>query len=262
MKHQRIESFDDVLSPALDIYIIARPSFLFDNFTTFLSSSGTTWKSENASDAELLIEAAGRICYMSFGAKQFRQDNKAYLSNLIESGHESVLEHASWSFLFTGVSRAFTHQLVRHRVGFSFSQLSQQYHDESETLFVAPAEIRSDPELLSVWAAAMRDTRDTYKTLLNRMKDRSSYGRKEMLRALRSAARSALPNCTETKLVVTANARALRHFLKVRGAIEGDIEMREVSAKLLQLLQSETANLFSDFAIDTHLDGFPIVRGK
>ncbi|MDU6092992.1 MAG: FAD-dependent thymidylate synthase, partial [Staphylococcus lugdunensis] len=113
----------------------------------FLNENGLTWiQKGNATEAEHLVEASGRLCYMSFGEQnQSPRNTNEYIMNLIVQGHESVLEHLNWTFLITGVSRAFTHQLVRHRAGFSYSQLSQQYHDESEAEFVVPIEVRNNP---------------------------------------------------------------------------------------------------------------------
>ena len=83
-----------------------------------------------------LNEVAGRTCYMSFG--KGRKSNEEYLENILSSKHGSVLEHAVWNLLITGVSRALTHELVRHRAGFGYSQLSQRYVDESEARYVVP----------------------------------------------------------------------------------------------------------------------------
>jgi len=82
---------------------------------------------------------------------------------------------------------------------------------------------------------------------------------KEFKRAIRSAARSVLPNATETKIVVTANARALRYFFKVRGSIPGDLEMREVAAALFKSVQAEAPSLFADFSLETLSDGSPVL---
>jgi len=83
--------------------------------------------------------------------------------------------------------------------------------------------------------------------------------KKEFKRAIRSAARSVLPNATETKIVVTANARALRHFFKIRGSIPGDIEMREAVAALFKLVQAEAPSLFADFTLEELADGSPVL---
>jgi thymidylate synthase (FAD) len=255
-----LEQLNDVLSPPPEVRVISRPLFETDSFEEFLRSEQTTWKRDSsATPSELIVEVAGRVCYMSFGDKQHRLSNSLYISNLILEGHESVLEHATWSLLFTGVSRAFTHQLVRHRAGFSFSQLSQQYHDESEALFVPPAELRYAPETLKLWAETMRAVRNTYRDLVARLQLEIGMSERERKRAVRSAARSVLPNCTATKVFVTANARSLRHFLTLRGAIIGDVEMREVCSKVCQLMKAEAPALFADFRISTLQDGFPIV---
>jgi thymidylate synthase (FAD) len=263
MNHYKVEDLKTIVSPPAAVCLISRPQFLNDEFQNFLVSQKTFWKHDDkAKDPELLVEAAGRLCYMSFGHRQYRQDNKSYIDHLIAEGHDSVLEHATWSLLITGVSRAFTHQLVRHRIGFSFSQLSQQYHDESDALFVPPAEIRAEPDALELWADSMKRAREAYKKILSRLAKEARLGDRELKRAIRSAARSTLPNCTETKIVVTANARALRHFLAVRGAIMGDLEMRQISAKVLQLMNSEAPSLFADFCLEESNDGFPLVKRK
>ena len=124
---------------SLQIYIINRPQFDINTFLCFLKNEGTCWKrSKDAMPSEEIVEIAGRICYMSFGENQSEITNAEFVRNLIRNGHLSVLEHVSWTFVVTGISRSLTHQLVRHRIGFSYSQLSQQYHDEMDAEFVEP----------------------------------------------------------------------------------------------------------------------------
>src|SRR5258708_35857717 len=106
---------------------------------------------------------------MSFGDKQSPRQNGDYIRNLIRQGHESVLEHVSWTFLLTNVSRAFTHQLVRHRVGFSFSQLSQQYHDESDASLVLPDGLDDFPDALEAFQVAAKTSREAYKFILSKL---------------------------------------------------------------------------------------------
>jgi thymidylate synthase (FAD) len=244
----------------MQIYLLARPSFDVNAFMGFLTPETGDWRrSKGATEGEEIVEIAGRVCYMSFGKRQSSKTNAEYLDNLITSGHESVLEHVNWTFLIEGVSRAFTHQLVRHRPGWAYSQLSQQYVDEADARFVEPEEIREDPELSREWHEAVAATRDAYVRLREMLSQSAQRRDKEQLRRVRSAARSVLPNATETKIVVTANARALRHFFRVRGAIEGDSEMRRVCAQLLTLVQREAPNLFSDFSIRPLGDGTPMV---
>lgn len=249
----------------LRVYLMARPEIDWNQVQLFLADHATEWRRiEPTSDAERLVELAGRVCYFSFGASQSPRSAEEYIANLINKGHESVLEHATWTFAIVGVSRAFTHQMVRHRVGFAFSQLSQQYHDESEADFIEPPELKDYPELSSTWREAIATSKEAYRTLLRALERvgpnrHRGLRQTELVRAIRSVARSVLPNATETKIVVTANARALRHFLKVRGAIEGDLEMRLVAAELLRKVTSDAPLLFGDFRIDYLADGTPIV---
>jgi len=241
------------------LYVLAHPSFT-NEYDRFLASEELAWSNSKGTDAERIIEFAGRICYMSFGPRQSDRNTREYIDNLIAQGHESVLEHASWTFLLTGVSRAFTHQLVRHRIGFSFSQLSQQYHDESDAAFVAPDGLDNHPEALKAWSEAVRQSRDAYRKILSKLLPKDSS--KETTRAIRSAARSVLPNATETKIVVTANARAIRHFLLLRGDIEGDVEMRRVSALIYEMVKKDGPSLVADFHLTHQPDGTPAVRPR
>jgi thymidylate synthase (FAD) len=248
------------------VYVLASPSFDAATFSRFLSTQHLDWRrTTGASPAEELVEAAGRICYLSFGENQSPRTNEEFIQNLVRMGHESVLEHISWTFLIVGVTRAFTHQLVRHRAGFSFSQLSQQYHDERDATFVMPAELNGVPGAPEAWKDIMETTKRAYGTLDTVLREHEEslpkdLDKKEVNRAIRSAARSVLPNATETKIVVTANARALRHFLKVRGGIPGDREMREVAAALFTILTFAAPALFFDFQVKHLSDGSPQVH--
>jgi thymidylate synthase (FAD) len=225
----------------------------------FLGAESAEWsRPEIIQENDRLIEFSGRICYMSFGARQSPRSNAEYVRNLIDSGHESVLEHSSWTFLATGVSRGFTHQLVRHRVGFSFSQLSQQYYDESEASFVAPPSLKRGTQQYSLWETAMQDALKKYRAILASARElaiSTSFEDKEQLREIRSTARSVLPNSIEAKIVFSANGRAIRHFLATRGSIEGDWEMRNVSVQLFNIVSHDAPAIFQDFELRILDDG-------
>jgi thymidylate synthase (FAD) len=251
---------------SIKVYILARPQFTeaYHSFLKeFLPQGQGHWRElEAATPAERLVEFAGRTCYMSFGNRQAPGTNSEYIRKLIRNKHDSVLEHAAWTVLLSGVSRAFTHQLVRHRIGFSYSQLSQQYHDESDTHFVRPVELTRFPDLAAIWEKAVGDSQIAYHKLLGGLGESTSIlpgDRREAIRAMRSAARSVLPNAIETVVVVTFNARSLRHFLSIRGSIIGDSEMRRVAAALLEAIQPEGPALFFDFSIEYPADGLPLV---
>jgi thymidylate synthase (FAD) len=246
------------------IVLIARPAFDLEAVLGWLEGMGLGWRrTEGATSAEELVEVAGRVCYMSFGELQSPKTTSSYIRNLVDQGHESVLEHVNWTFIISSVSRAFTHQLVRHRPGFAYSQLSQQYHDERGAEFVKPTHLDRVPKALKAWEKSIQASRDAYGEIMSALSDQRATGTmpaKEIRRAIQSAARSVLPNATETKIIVTANARALRHFLTVRGAILGDEEMRFVSSELLSLLSNDAPALFSDFRSVIYEDGLPIVE--
>src|SRR5437667_10048278 len=114
----------------MHLYLIAS-SILTDSYQAFLRTKGLSWReSAGSTDTERLVEFAGRVCYLSFGELQSAKTNAEYIRNLVKQRHESVVEHATFTILADGISRALSHQIVRHRVGFSYSQLSQQHHDD------------------------------------------------------------------------------------------------------------------------------------
>ena len=187
---------------------------------------------------------------MSF-AKPRPGGNAAYIGHILEVGHGSVLEHAVFNLIITGVSRSFTHELVRHRAGFGYSQLSQRFVDESECAFVEPDAIADDPELHRVWLEAVQTCQRAYRALADGLAAKFAHLDDRTLRRkkAREAARSVLPNATETKIFVTANARALRHFIEMRGDPAADVEIRKVAVAVLKLLQAESPNLFGDYTL-------------
>jgi thymidylate synthase (FAD) len=238
--------------PSMQLYLIASTAFRAGH-ETFLRSHSLHWSEQlNVSEAQRLIEFAGRICYMSFGERQSPRTNPQYVANLILQGHESVLEHATITILADGISRALSHQLVRHRVGFSYSQLSQQYHDETQAQFRMPADLESVPEALAIWQASVEASKQAYLAMLQKLED-STFGQdlnsKERMRAIRSASRTILPNATATSLVMSGNVRAWRHLFDVRGSIAGDEEMREFCAKCFDILCAEVPAGFADFEV-------------
>ena len=242
----------------MNIYIISRPSFDVEEFLTALQQEGTSWKrSPNANSSEELIEIAGRLCYFSFGDKQSKKSNAEFIQHLMKMGHNSVLEHVNWTFLITDISRALTHQLVRHRVGVSFSQLSQQFHDETGATFIEPEQLKNFPELQSFWENTVNSSKQAYTKLKDAFESSSTIKDENVIRSI---ARSLLPNATATKLIMTANARELRHLIKLRGSRFCDEEMRRFVAGLLQKLKNESSVLFADLSIEELSDGSPYIH--
>ncbi len=236
------------------IYLVGRQTVNQEEMERFLKDHGVSWQTDTEVGGEALSEAAGRVCYMSYG--KGRKTNREFLANIIGVGHGSVLEHAVWNFLITGVSRSFTHELIRHR-HFSYSQLSQRYVDESDSDFIEPDVIAQDPEMHRIWLEAVDAARRAYNELIPHLEGR--YGEvpeKTLRRKLaRQAARSVLPNATETKIFLTGNARALRHFIELRGSDHADIEIRKVAVGMLRILQVEAPSLFGDYTLEPLTDG-------
>jgi thymidylate synthase (FAD) len=241
------------------VYLVGRQSVDLGAIEAFLGDHGVTWQTDTEIGGEKLAEMAGRVCYMSYG--KGRKTNREFIGHLVEVGHGSVLEHAVWSFLITGVSRSFTHELVRHR-HFSYSQLSQRYVNESDSNFIEPDVIAEDPELHAVWREAVDAARQAYDKLVEGLQKHYADMPEATLRRkmARQAARSVLPNATETKIFVTGNARALRHFIEMRGSEHADVEIRKVAVAMLQILQQESPNLFGDYRLETLADGTVVTR--
>jgi thymidylate synthase (FAD) len=236
------------------VRLISRQSVDPEAIAAFLDEEGVSWQTDTEVGAERLAEMAGRICYMSYG--KGRKTNREFIGHIVEVGHGSVLEHAVWSFLVTGVSRSFTHELIRHR-HFSYSQLSQRYVDESDSAYIEPDVIAGDPELDAIWRESVDAARAAYDRLVEGLeKHFTDVPEKTLRRKLaRQAARSVLPNATETKIVVTGNARALRHFIELRGSEHAEVEIRKVAVAMLEILRREAPNLFADYTLVPLADG-------
>lgn len=241
------------------VYLLTKQQLNETELDRFLADHAVTWESDSEVAAEVVTETAGRVCYMSF-AKPRPGGNAAYLHHIKEVGHGSVFEHAVWTLLITGVSRTLTHELVRHRAGFGFSQLSQRYVDESVAEYVEPDIIANDPELHAIWMEAMEHAHACYMQLAEKLNTKLAdpkaaaaamlppdADRTTRRKTARQAARSVLPNATETKITVTGNARALRHFIEQRGSVFAEPEIRKLANKILDILQREAPNLFGDY---------------
>lgn len=236
------------------VYLVGAQTINQAELGRFLNDTEVTWQTDTEIGAEQLAEIAGRVCYMSYG--KGRRTNAGFLGHIIDVGHGSVLEHGVWSFLITNVSRSFTHELIRHR-HFSYSQLSQRYVNESDSGFVVPDVIAEDPVLFAVWVEAVNAVRRSYDVLVSGLQVKFANVTDVTLRRklARQAARSVLPNATETKIFVTANARALRHFIELRGSEHAEVEIRKVAVQVLRIMQVAAPSMFGDYEIRRQPDG-------
>jgi thymidylate synthase (FAD) len=246
------------------VTVLARQQFVYPEHIN--------WHSDSEVPGEVVAEFAGRLCYLSFGEDagmegghktiQGRTSNESYLGNILQVKHGSVLEHAVWTLLLEGVSRSLTHELIRHRAGFGFSQLSQRYVDESDIGFVLPPEIGDGTRAFEIWSEACEQSLDGYRALLDELTDQvGEHGPATMRKKrARQAARAVLPNSAETKIVVTGNARAWRHFMESRGSGSADMEIRRLSGYVLRIMHDEARHIFGDMHLVPSPDGIDTIE--
>ena len=177
---------------------------------------------------EELLEHAGRICYRS----ESRGEPEKFIRSRVREGHESIIEHASATFEISGVSRACSHQLVRHRLA-SYSQESQRYVDMSDPEWALPPDVLADDEAMAIWKAFAEEVQDAYAAL------RERGMRKE-------DARFVLPNAAATRIIVSMNFRELLHFFRIRISRGAQWEIRDVGVRMLELIYPHAPSVFAD----------------
>ena len=212
-------------------------------WTHFEVPADVPWDTD-ADGGEALAEFAGRACYQSW-----KKPNPATATNA------GYLRH----ILEVGISRSLTHELIRHR-HFSYSQLSQRYVPERDAALVEPDVIAADPELHAKFLAAGEVAIAAYTELLEGLEKKFADVEQATLRRkqARQAARAVLPNATETRIVVTGNYRAWRHFVAMRASEHADVEIRNLAIACLRELGKVAPNAFADFTISTLADGTEI----
>ncbi|MGW1859337.1 FAD-dependent thymidylate synthase [Streptomyces collinus] len=192
-------------------------------------------------DADVLGEAAGRICYGSWGRQRpATATNAGYLANILDHGHYSVLEHASVTFLVRGVSRSLLAELTRHR-HLSFSVVSQRYVDHGDTEPVIPPAL--GPDNTEMLRHAYEGALNVYEQLADRL-ERQGFSRKQA----REAARAVLPNAAPVDMIVSGNLRAWRDVLGKRHSEHADAEIQGFAGEVLALLKGIAPNSFQDFS--------------
>ena len=243
-----------------EVRVFSHSTFDIDGFDGFIKSEGLPEfdfnVAERQTDADTLPEIAGRICYMSF-VKPRPGGNKAYIERILQQGHGSVLEHATIGVIITGISRSCSHELVRHRVGFSYSQLSQRYVDSKDVSFIIPHEMQKADNhyALIQFKDLCHDARNRYADLTVSLSKSETRPTTEDLKRARQAARSVLPNATETKLVMTGNVRAWRHFIELRSGVGAEPEIRKLTKALYDVFVTVAPQLFADYVWHEIADG-------
>ena len=197
-------------------------------------------------DPERAVATAARLCYASVGASELMESMPAermrsVLKTIMDSGHYSTLEHASYTFAIEGVSRALTHQLVRHRLA-SYNQQSQRYVKfKNGVEVVKPHTVCESPEAEAIFDEAVSAATEAYQKLL-------------VAGIPAEDARYLLPNAAESKIVVTINIRELLHFFEHRCCNRAQWEIRELAHAMLELVRPTAPYIFADA-------GAPCVHG-
>lgn len=260
------------------VYLVARPSLVQEGVDGLLSEyhdqagrpfdRGAWVRGGADTDGEGVMELMGRLCYGSFGARQGKVGAREYLGNILRQGHGSVLEHGCWSFVVCRASRGYTHQMVRHRAGFGYSQESSHFirYDDGARGGQEPGVCLTGVEgsgarelMVEGCEEALRNYREAWKLMAQ------TYGLEEdgwkgrVKKAVSGAIRGLLPTAVESRLGFTGNARAIRHFVELRGAVDNTAEIRHVAAQTLDHMRREAPSVFSDLEWDRHEDGHPVV---
>jgi thymidylate synthase (FAD) len=244
------------------VFLVARPSIDWAAVEHYLEAvGGSAWRERIAAlgdrpEGESLIEFMGRMCYRSWApglnpnVTQVRRDSAAYLLNVLTSGHGSVLEHATYTFVFHHVSRVFTHELVRHRVGVAISQESLRYVRLTDIPFEHSAFVREDPALLEAANDLLQRSEEFQRLAADKTgitEDGVPFHRKK---EITSAMRRYVPDGVATSIGWTANVRAIRHTIELRTAPAAEDEIRRVFDQVAHLMAAEIPALFADFDRD------------
>ncbi len=210
-------------------------------------------KTINGGGPEEVVAAAGKLCYSKVGTKEIlekmsKEDIQKFLNTLTNLGHYSPFEHASFTFIIEGISRACSHQIVRHRIA-SYSQQSQRYVDLKETIkVIVPPEIEDDEVIKQKYIDSIMNDYDAYvditAELTNKYVKNGMDERQAKKKALEDA-RFALPNACETKMVMSMNARSLINFFEKRCCNRAQWEIKEVADQMLDLVLEVAPHLFA-----------------
>jgi thymidylate synthase (FAD) len=253
------------------VVMIAKPDVEVEGLREFLRGFGPELRFEQYLDdptalppASLLSKTAGQTCYASFGPKRtYNDDAGRYFANQRSGGHGSVLEHATFSLLCYGISRSNTHEIVRHRAGTAFSQLSQRFVSGKVLRFVERPEYQQHPSLHKRFEDRIDTAAKEYEEVADELLALQSEGdrllsaeaRTDRRKRVQQTARSVLPNEAETVLVLSANVRAWRHMIEMRTDAHAESEIRDLFFRIFLCLREAEPILFEDYTVESFSDG-------
>lgn len=231
--------------------------------------NASDWKSDASTDSELLCEIAGRACYRSWkpglnpNIKKVRKSNEEYLEHVIGIGHGSILEHATLNFILHNVSRVFTHELVRHRVGVAYSQESLRFVRLDKIHFWMPFIFKQHPksqELIKLITETV-EFLEEQQLRLAEIIDIDNEKDFSVKKKLTSAMRRIAPLGLATTIVWSVNFRTLRHVIERRTDFSAEEEIRLIIGKVAEIVQKRYPNVFADYQIEV-VDDLPWYKTK
>ncbi|WP_433357665.1 FAD-dependent thymidylate synthase (plasmid) [Microtetraspora malaysiensis] len=242
-----------------EVFLVSRPELDYASLAEYLYRvGGEGWLDRlerGEFDAQNLAEVAGRLCYRSWepglnpNVTRVRTDQGDYLANILASAHGSVLEHAQFSFVFHNVSRVFTHEVVRHRVGAAVSQESLRFVRLAELPFWFPDWAKQDTELMGRAVELLDHMEEFQRWAAEHFgldDDGASFGEKKHRT---SFMRRLAPEGVATGMVWSANVRTLRHVIESRTAAGAEEEIRLVFGQVAEIMREEAPALFGDYVV-------------
>lgn len=245
------------------VFLVGETRIIKDGLQAYLDHIGVPdWVSNAPTDAEKLTEVMGKLCYKSFepglnkNVKKVRTDNKAYIGHVLEVGHGSVTEHSMFNFILADVSRVFTHELVRHRVGIAISQESLRFVRLDDLGGWAPTAIREDEKAMEIFVRTFEQLEKLQLELAAHFKlddPKMDFGKKKVIT---SAMRRLAPEGLATNIGWSANPRTLRWIIELRTDPAAEEEIRLVFGKIAEVVIKRYPNIFGDFKAEMK-DGLP-----
>lgn len=245
--------------------IITEPTVTVLSVPSFIPHPRYNLPIGEGTNGERLIAHAGKGCYDAYGIEG--RSIKQHIDTLISSGHGSVLEHANYSLFIEGVSRGLSHEMVRHRAGFAYSQRSTRYVDEGECnvvlepymagLYDSEDRTIDEDTLLDEYLSSLDFSVASYIKVVDQLLELClpKLGKRDQRKWARGKARQLLPIAIETRLTVTANLRAWRHFIIMRSSRYSEPEIRRLVGLIMKTLRPLAPNVFSDINSE-YVQGF------
>jgi len=247
------------------VFLIGETRIIGDELQLYLDHLGISeWTSDAPTDAEKVIEVMGRLCYRSFkpglnpNVTKIREHNNEYLGNIIKVKHGSVIEHPMINFILADVSRVFTHELVRHRVGVAISQESLRFVRLTELRFWMPSVFRNHPqsEQITKFIVEKVEMMEQWQNELAQILEIEGETKFEVKKKLTSAMRRIAPDGLATTIGWSVNPRTLRNVIEMRTNPGAEEEIRLVFGMIAEKVKNRYPNIFSDYTVEI-VDGLP-----